>query len=657
MAEPQFTEAQLSQYLEMKVADGSMTPEQASKVSSDHQMSLMPKGTLGSAIWEPTKAIGAAMLGQVVAGGAGLLQLAKGDGLDEATQAIEDVQGAAAQMSAPKTQAGTKGLQNVTDLIQLGVDVTQYSMSGLGGIMELVRGESVEQAARTVQDVQTKGVAATAGDRVFEETGSPLQATGAYMFPELVASAIPIINMGKKASRYQTAVAARLRDSQAQPEVARGIADLNARIQSGEITGDLYPAFDRLIQASTPRLQNQLVQAADDVRLGADPQSVVNKLNQVEGDAARAAADTSIVDYVRAGSNGIKTDFLARGAIRQGFDQGVIASVKASSPLDRSRMVEMMDILEKGKADALYAVVNRPSDVAGNSLLQRVNYIKDINRQAGSELDGIAQDLRGQTVDYSSVVNSFVTRLDDIGVKMDNDLKPIFEGSDIEGVVPAQNAINNVINRMKSGDGPDAYDLHRMKKFIDEQVTYGKASEGLAGKTENILKGLRRDLDSTLDTNFPEYNRVNTAYSDTVGALDTLQSSVGKKMDLFGDNADRAVGTVLRRLMSNAQSRINILDSVQDIESVTRKYGGEFDDNIQVQMLFADELDSVFGPVARTGFQRSVGEGVKYGVEAATGQKTGIGMLAEAAGAMTNKARGINNENAFKAIRKLLERP
>jgi hypothetical protein len=419
----------------------------------------------------------------------------------------------------------------------------------------------------------------------------------------------------------------------------------------------LYPAFDRLIQASTPRIQNQLVQAADDVRLGADPQSVVNKLNQVEGDAARAAADTSIVDYVRAGSNGIKTDFLARGAIRQGFDQGVIASVKASSPLDRSRMVEMVDILERGKADALYAVVNRPSDVAGNSLLQRVNYIKDINRQAGAELDGIAQGLRGQTVDYSSVVNSFVARLDDIGVKLDDDINPIFEGSDIEGVVPAQNAINNVIRRMKSGDAPDAYDLHRMKKFIDEQVTYGKASEGLAGKTERILKDLRTDLDGVLDTNFPEYNRVNTTYSDTVGALDTLQSSVGKKLDLFGDNADKAVGQALRRTMGNAASRINMQDAVADVESITRKYGGEFDDNIQMQMLFADELDSVFGAVAKTGFQRSVGEGVKYGVEAATGQKTGIGMFAEAAGAMTNKARGINNENAFKAIRKLLERP
>ena len=649
-------EAQLLQALQTKVDSGEMDQASADSVLKDFQLQQLPEGNIASAIWEPTKAIGASLLGQVAAGGAGLFQLAKGDGLEEAVEEIEGVQETAAEIAAPKTQAGTKALENVSDLIQMGVDVAQFSISGLAGILELVSGQGLDQAAKTIQDVQTKGVAATAGDRVLEETGSPLMATTAFMMPELVGAAVPIVGAVNKASRFQHSIAGRLRDSAANPSAARGIADFQSQIVSGELVDDLFPQFEQLIQTSPPRIQQQLLEVADDVRMGTDTQTLVNRLDDISNNAATAAADTTLVNYVQRGANGIKTDALALETIKQGFDQGVIASVKASTPLDRTKMLKMMDILEQGKKDALFAVKNRPSDVAGNTLLERVKYIKSVNREAGAELDVIAKGLKGQPVQFDSAVNNFITRLDDMGIKLDGNLKPIFKGSDIEGVTAAENVINKIVQRMSTDGTPDAHDLHRLKKFIDEQVTYGKSAEGLAGKTTSVLKSLRREIDDSLDTQFPEYNRVNTAYADTVGALDSLQGSVGKKMDLFGDNADKAVGTVLRRLMSNTQSRVNLMDAVDDIDSVTRRYGGLFDDNVQVQMLFADELDSVMGPVARTAFQRSVGEGVKQGIEAATGQRTGLGMLTEAAGAVADKARGINEANAVKSIRKLLER-
>ena len=195
-----------------------------------------------------------------------------------------------------------------------------------------------------------------------------------------------------------------------------------------------------------------------------------------------------------------------------------------------------------------------------------------------------------------------------------------------------------------------------MKRFIDEVVTYGKQGEGLSGKTERILKQLRRDLDSTLDDAFPEYNRVNTTYADTVGSLDALQDVAGKKMDLFGKNADKATGTLLRRLMSNAQSRVNLVDAVDSLESIAKKYGGEFTDDISTQMLFADELDNVFGSVARTSFAGETAKGIRKGAEVVTGQRTVVGAALEAGAAGVEKLRGINEKNAFKSITELLKR-
>lgn len=642
-------DATKEQIMQKAISSGLATAE-------DFKAQEMPEGGVMSAILEPAKAIGASLGGQVLAGGAGLVELAKGQGLEAATEAVEGVQERTAEIAAPKTQAGQKSLQTISDLVEAGIDIAQIPLSGLGGLVELISGQGIDQAAATVRSIQDKGVGATAGDRVLQETNSPLMATTAYLSPEIVGSLVPVSRMVKNRSNFQTQMGKKLTDAEANPQLATTISDVSTQVKSGQMVDDVSAQIDTLADSATPRIAEQLRQVSDDARLGVDSSTLSKQLDKISQDASRGASDSSLVKYIKDGSGKAKADPLAGEAIKQGFDDAVIASVKAATPNDRLKMNQMIDILERGKKDARYAVNNRPSDVAGASLLERVNHIKTVNQTAGRQLDDVAKSLRGQVVDFDAPVQNFIARLDDMGVKLGDDLKPRFQGSDIEGVKPAENAINMIVNRMSTGGAPDAYDLHRLKKYIDEQVTYGKQGEGLAGKTERVLKQLRSELDDALDSQFPEYNRVNTEYSDTVRALDSLQDAAGKKLDLFGENADKAVGTVLRRLMSNTQGRVNLMDSIDEVEDIARRYGGKFDDDIGVQILFADELDSVFGPVARTAFQRSVGEGVKYGVEAVTGQKSGIGMLAEAAGKLADRARGINEDNALKAIRDLMQR-
>lgn len=147
------------------------------------------------------------------------------------------------------------------------------------------------------------------------------------------------------------------------------------------------------------------------------------------------------------------------------------------------------------------------------------------------------------------------------------------------------------------------------EKFIDEQVTFGKTAEGLGGKTERVAKGLRRQFDQLLDSSFPAYDKVNTQYADTVQALDAFQKAAGSTIDLASENADKAVGTLSRRLMSNAQSRVRLLDAIEGLQSTASKYGKTFDDDVVSQALFVDELERVFGPSARTSLQGEVGKG------------------------------------------------
>jgi hypothetical protein len=288
------------------------------------------------------------------------------------------------------------------------------------------------------------------------------------------------------------------------------------------------------------------------------------------------------------------------------------------------------------------------------------------------KLEGVANALKGQQVDVSPAVNSFLDELDGMGVKFNpKDSTLSFQGSDLEGVPGPQRVIKNVLNRMLNTQVPDAYDAHRLKKFIDEQVTYGKNARGLGGKTERILKTLRHNVDGVLDEQFPDYNAVNTKYAKTIRAFDALQDVAGTKMDFFGENADKAIGTLTRRLLSNAQSRVPLKDAINQLDIVAREFlvsdGTDLvpykpivkrsgvtpdmlDDDVIGQVLFADELDKMFGAASRTSL---LGD-VEKGVGTAMGGKMAI--AGAAVKGVASKLTGVNEKAAIKAMRELLRR-
>lgn len=376
-----------------------------------------------------------------------------------------------------------------------------------------------------------------------------------------------------------------------------------------------------------------------------------------QGDTSRELARSRLAPgSLESGAPRLARDKQASDAIKQGFDEGVVQAVKQTSPQNKAKLLRMANIAEKSSQDEVFRSLNRPADVAGDSLAQRIKFIRKTNQDAGQQLDGVAKSLRGQKGNIEGPATNFSNNLNEMGISQDENGKLAFAGSDIEGIAGAEKIINQVAKRVKRLDANDAYDMHRLKRYIDEQVTYGKTTEGLSGKAERALKQLRADIDASLDEQFPEYNRVNTQYSDTIQALDAFQDAAGTKVDLFGPNSEKALGTVSRRLLSNTQSRANLLTSLKDIEDVSKKYGTTFDDDIITQVMFADALDKRFGAAAATSLQGDVGKGVKRGLETATGQRTFTGLGIDAASAGVDFLAGRNDKNAFKSIKKLLER-
>jgi len=654
------TASELIAMRSLKELRATETPAQVAPEAPQAEQ-VKPEGTLLDVVLEPAQAVASSLAGQVGGGIAGLVS-APFVGVGEASKIIEKTQQAATEFGAPETQRGEAALETLGDIMEKGIDLARFPISGLAGLAELISGQGIDQAVETIKSVQEKGIGQTAGDRAFEITGNPLIATIAGTSPEIIGSLVPVTKMVQKRNILKEKLADQIKGATAQPELANKITQLSNDVKSGQ----LDPAIirDRLkdieletIGKSGKTASKELAVIID--RVDSDDLSSLDKLDDVAEKVGAQQPQKSLARYMVDGAGKAKGDPLASEAIKQGFDQGTVATIKGASDIDRSKMAQMVAIMKRGKEDALYAAKNRPADIAGDSLLDRVKHVKAVNRESGAKLDEVAKSLRGQQVDFTQPINNFLENLDELGISIGRDLKPIFKGSDIEGLPAPESAINLMVKRLSSGvkgKVPDAHDLHRIKKYIDENVTHGKSGEGLKGVTERVLKQLRREIDSTLDNNFPEYDLVNTTYADTIGALDALQDVAGKKMDLFGRNADKAVGTLLRRLMSNAQSRITLTDAVEDLNVTSKKYGGVFNDDIATQMLFADELDNVFGPVAKSSLAGEVSKGVKKAAETVTGQRTVLGTITEVGAAGVEKLRGINEEAAFKSIDELLGR-
>ena len=608
-------------------------------------------GDLGDAIVEPLKAIAGGIGTEIAAGLGGIAQTLnplaeQGAG----AQAVEDIRAAAPDFS-PQTQAGKGSLETIGQLIEAGIDIVNFPLSGLEGLSRLIKGQGIDQAVATIKDIQQSGLGQNIGARALEGTGSPLLATIAELSPDIagIVAGAPVAGAGGRAAVSATgkAIAPVVKGGREVVEVASEIFSRQSPTKQRIAEKLLAGEFDR--DTAGFRLEAPKKTAAEDV--------------------VQAATETPAPKVAPR----VQVNNLEKEALKQGFDKGVIASIKGAKAPDRAKMLKMVNIMERGKNNARFAADNRPSDVLGNSLMTRVEIIQRANFSAGRDIDRVADTLKGQRVDITEAVNGFADSLDTLGVRLIPDskgnIKPDFELSQLS---PGDRGpIKEVIRQMniRGRGGVDGFAVHKMKRVIDNNVTFGKSKTGLSGDAERALKSFRTALDDTLDTNFPAYNKVNTAYSETIGALNALQEVAGKKMNLSGPNADKATGTLLRRVLSNAQSRITLLDSLNEIERVAKKFENfktgkadprliegpapptKLDDDLLNQVLFVDELDAQFGTTARTSFQGQIQQAAE---QAAKAKISPVGAAIDLVAAGADKARNINDESAFKAIKDLL---
>jgi hypothetical protein len=364
-------------------------------------------------------------------------------------------------------------------------------------------------------------------------------------------------------------------------------------------------------------------------------------------------------------------DPLGEKALEQGFDGGLIDTLKNATGVTAKRLNEMVDIRQEGRRDPVLESRKRATSVGGRSLIQRIDYIRKTNQRAGKELDRTTNELKGQSIDLDAVTGSFIDDLAELDIGLDirkwmkqapEDRKLDFSESILADNPAARAILTSVAKRAAADYGkgrPDALMAHKLKRMIDDQVVYGKSASGLQGDAVRVVKRLRAGIDAVLDNKFPEYDAANTAYADTIKIISELQRLGGKQIDLSSTRADDSAGLLMRGIMSNNRSSNALIEAMDMTEEVAAKYGGQFDDDLPTLAYFANALDKGFGASGATSFQGQVGSGV---VEGAT--DLAIDMAIPAGGRavfggikrlMNKKGKEPSEAERFDTLRKLID--
>ena len=566
---------------------------------------------------ETALSIGSSVGASVLGGLDGLYEGAKtlisggsgSDALNSAVGAIESMQSKAYQ---PKTRAGAAGIEAVGDV----ASAAQFAPSMLLGGLKYMTGSEAEEALDIAEDYR-KDPAQFRGNAVFDLTGSPEAAVLAEVAPDAIGMVLGL-KAPKAFKGYSTNKQARL--------IKHYVDNVGA---------DKIPASKKLI---APKEGGGALQVLPD-EIAQSPISPMQ----------RAELGQKVVDIPAANE-----------AIKQGFSEKRISLFSTLNPTDKAKARDMLNIANRSRTNERFAAANRTTDVVGDSLVSRYSFIKSKKQEAGRRINKVVRKLSDEPVSYDKAINGFIDDLADFDVKVnysDGGISFDFSNSVIQESAPASRIIKEAIKRISKGDGQNVRSGHMLKKYLDEELGTSSVKEGVSGNVQAVLGNLRRRVNNSIKKEYSEYRKVNNQYADTKGVLDDLQKAVGKSIDLESNTSSKAAGTAFRRTLSNAQSRQAQIDTIAKLDSVAAKYGADFKDKVLDQIIVADELEKMFNLSPRTSLagQTKTAVGQTIIDSAVSPEMVGQRAAASLFDKTVNKARGINDDAAIKAIEELLK--
>ena len=645
--------------LALRNADAAGDVESAKRIAAmiGSQQAIKPEQTFGQKAFEglksvPSKVVGvaenigsiaAAVPAQIAGGVAGsiaglsvgaanLLGLTDLEGSDIGANVSRDVSGAITDFAAPRTDAGKQVQQAIGQGAEfIGENIIKPAVTG-AVTSPLIPSEFTRK-------VEDEGLTSELASRTLSATDSPLLASIVATIPTALSIAVP----GAKGLEFGKLAQIVSKEGKISASFEKALAD----------RGLTHSNLVEAVRAKLPELTNNTKGLTN-------ARASQNAAESIVKEQIKAGGRDDALATIRLSNNKIIDDNLAKDIIKQGYQEGTVQLAKTATASTKKEMAKALGTAFDITKQSRLAQTKRPSDFAGKALFDRVKFIKNEANAARKELNNIAKnELNGAQFDVAPIknkINEIFSDLDIEDIGTGGIPKPNFKGSQISGDRSSQRAISEMIRILKESKRSDALGGHLMKKQFDDLINFSKQpKQGLGKSGETALRSVRSTINDTLRASNSEYARVNDIMSKSLTGMDDLQKAIGTSIDLSASGAESALGTSIRGLFSNRQKRQQLGNSFDAIDDIANDLGGKFDVNYKDIAQFANEIEDIFGTVAKTSFKGDIGGAIRdVSTKGATmtAVDAGVGAVARKA----EQLRGVNTFNAFKTMRDLLER-
>lgn len=504
-------------------------------------------------------------------------------GMDPAEANLQLSQTIKKLSAQPRNQKSELMINELSNMLgQVGELGTSAAAGTLGLAQIAANPLDPQQAAQVTQNVKDKGLGGYLGEATFQATGSPLAATVAEVSPD-------IAGMLAGATGLQRGVGG----------ASSTVQKLEGKALQSNIARMEY--FDR--NKDKIETSNMMIQSPKGINVEED----------------RILRETmSPTQLAELGYKPVK-DTLAKNVIAQGFDEALVSRLKTYKPSDRKESLKMVDIVRKGMSDAMFRENNRPSDIVGDSLAKRVDYLFDRKQQAGKALGKAVDKIADQPMPMESIqafTNTIRDGLAKRGVTLNPDLSLDFGDRMIPDADKRQ--LIKIMDNIKNRRAGTAKTAHELKQDINKQVDYdsGLLTDKPSGDFDSVLKGAANELNQGLRAMSKDYAIANDTFSKAKRPLIDLQKEAGKKIDIESPEARGSLGTLAKKIYTNYPSRTAVRQAVESVNNSARDLGAKFDDDVFELMLLANELEDKFKLSPSNSFAGNVQKGNRAATEA-----------------------------------------
>jgi len=266
-------------------------------------------------------------------------------------------------------------------------------------------------------------------------------------------------------------------------------------------------------------------------------------------------------------------DRVAEKAEKLGIAPSHVALLNNASDADQSDLRGALAYMRRKQQDPNTGV-KEGVDIyapAGQRIAAQEKYINDRMSESFKELDKIAEGLKDEPLpDITGIGQKIDDDMSSNEMSFDDNGNITFIGSDLDGASPkAMNLVYEKIIKARN-----AHDLHKIKRFIDKQISTGLGTQTLTGDVKGILSGWRRSIDDTLDKQYLDYNNVNKTLHSGYKAKEALMSAVGKSFnDIADPYKDIRLGKLAMQFLTDNVAAPKAMTAVSTIQDTAEAMG------------------------------------------------------------------------------------